>query len=55
MKCSHTGHFLPHKLTEWIGCHDNHESKLPYLTKDPFEGIVTGCSSEEDLGPPAGY
>ena len=34
MKCSHTGHSLPHRLTEWIGCHGNHESYLLYLAKD---------------------
>ena len=38
MKCSHTGHSWPHRLTEWMGCHGNHESKLP---KDLSQGIVT--------------
>ena len=47
MKCSHTGHSLPHRLTEWIGCHGNHESKPSNLSKDLFQGIVI-CSPEEE-------
>jgi len=47
MKCSHTGHSLPDRLKEWIGCHGNYESKLLYLTKDLFQGIAI-CSLEED-------
>ena len=38
MKCSHIGHSWPHRLTEWMGYHGNHESKLP---KDLSQGIVT--------------
>ena len=41
------GHSLPHKLTEWIDCHGNHESSLSYLTKDLFGGIVTCGTGEE--------
>ena len=47
MKCSYTGHSLPDRLTEWVGCHGNHDSQLPYLTKDLFQGIVNS-SPEED-------
>ena len=47
MKCSHTGHSLPHRLTEWIGCHGNHESKPSNLSKDLSQGIVTGSPGEE--------
>ena len=68
MKCSNKSHSLPHRLVEWIGCHGNHESKLPHLTealtvlwltalrriKEVLQGIETG-SSKEELGRLAGY
>lgn len=38
MKCSHTGHSLPHRLAEWIGCHDN-KCKPSNLSKELFQGI----------------
>lgn len=38
---------FPYRLTEWIGCHGNHESKPSNLSKDLFPGIVT-CSPEEE-------
>ena len=49
MKCSHTGHAWPHRLTEWMGCHGNHESKLP---KDLSQGIVTPGEEWGVLTPP---
>lgn len=56
MKCSHTGHSLYHRLTEWINYHGKYESKLPFRPLGPtalersidlLQGIVIWSPQEE--------